>query len=508
MKTFRQLRSNPKFNPIMLVVFALIAAIAGYFIITSEAAPPPPPTIYLTPTPQTFAVNTTFSVQVRENSSTTTVNAVQANFSYPANLVDFVSISTTGTAFTTDAPSSGGAGSVSIARGIIGTLTGDQLIATVTFKTKTVGGTANMVFTTGTALVSSTTNQNILGSLAATGSGSYIIDATAPTVSVSAPANGASINAGTNVTVTATATDDTSVSSVEILIDGVLRTTLTASPYNYTWNTAGVALGAHTIQARAFDPYGNSATSSTVNVTLADQTAPSSSITAPTSGSNLRATVTVNATASDNVGGTGVNRVEFYVDSVLKGTDTTSPYSFAWDTTTALNGSRSLTVRAYDNATPANVGTSTAVTVTVDNQVPTAPGNFRTTASTLTSISLAWNASTDNIGVTGYRIQRGGVTVATVTTLSYNDSGLAPGTSYNYTVAALDAAGNISTLSSLTASTIAPKPGDLNGDNLVNITDLSILLANWGTSNAVSDINKDGTVNIFDLSILLSNYGT
>src|SRR4051812_17905853 len=50
-------------------------------------------------------------------------------------------------------------------------------------------------------------------------------------------------------------------------------------------------------------------------------------------------------------------------------------------------------------------------------------------------------------------------------------------------------------------------PGDLNSDNTVNITDLSILLSNYGTSNASADINNDGTVNILDLSVLLSNYG-
>jgi subtilisin family serine protease len=48
--------------------------------------------------------------------------------------------------------------------------------------------------------------------------------------------------------------------------------------------------------------------------------------------------------------------------------------------------------------------------------------------------------------------------------------------------------------------------GDLNGDGVVNIFDLSILLSNWGTSDPIADINNDGTVNIFDLSILLSNW--
>jgi hypothetical protein len=50
-------------------------------------------------------------------------------------------------------------------------------------------------------------------------------------------------------------------------------------------------------------------------------------------------------------------------------------------------------------------------------------------------------------------------------------------------------------------------PGDLNNDNTVNITDMSILLSNYGTPNATADINSDGTVSILDLSILLSHYG-
>jgi hypothetical protein len=50
-------------------------------------------------------------------------------------------------------------------------------------------------------------------------------------------------------------------------------------------------------------------------------------------------------------------------------------------------------------------------------------------------------------------------------------------------------------------------PGDLNNDNTVNITDMSILLSNYGTSNPTADINSDGTVNVLDLSVLLSHYG-
>jgi|GEM_PF-3828512 len=59
-----------------------------------------------------------------------------------------------------------------------------------------------------------------------------------------------------------------------------------------------------------------------------------------------------------------------------------------------------------------------------------------------------------------------------------------------------------------TTSAPTGKTGDLNGDNKVDIYDLSILLSNWGASGVAADINKDGVVNIFDLSILLSNWGS
>lgn len=506
----RQLNSRKLVGPQLLFFGAIFAAIGAYFIWRTFAAPPAP-TIYLTPPASTFAANTTFSVQVREDSGSTAVNAVQANFTYPANLVDFVSISGSGSAFSTEAETSGTNGTVKIARGICGgcaAVTGDQLVATVTFRTKTTTGTANMAFVTGTALLSSSTNQTILPSLSATGSGSYLVDVTAPTVSISAPANGSNVSKGSATTVTATVSDNDQVSSVDIFIDGSKVATLTSSPYSYVWNTTSVAYGPHNIYAVAVDPSNNTSTSTTVSVTVVDTTPPIVSITAPSSGAFLRGTVNFEASATDNSSGTGISKVEFYVDSVLKNTDTTAPYSFSWDTLAVSNGSRDLTVKAYDAAIPANTTTSAVVNLTVDNSAPTTPGDFRTTGNSLNSISLAWNASTDNQAVTGYRLSRNGAVVATTSgsTLSYADSGLTGSTTYSYTLVALDAAGNTSAVATLSAATQTAIPGDINGDGRVNVTDLSILLSNWSTSNAGSDINKDGTVNIFDLSILLSRW--
>jgi hypothetical protein len=60
----------------------------------------------------------------------------------------------------------------------------------------------------------------------------------------------------------------------------------------------------------------------------------------------------------------------------------------------------------------------------------------------------------------------------------------------------------------LPSPTLIPKIGDFNGDNAVNVLDLSVLFSAWGKPSATADLNKDGVVNILDLSLLLSHWGT
>jgi RHS repeat-associated protein len=94
---------------------------------------------------------------------------------------------------------------------------------------------------------------------------------------------------------------------------------------------------------------------------------PTVAVAAPLDGERVRGTVNVDAAASDD---RRVENVEFLVDGVVKATDTAAPYAYAWDTTTAANGSHALTVRATDDA--GNVRTSPAATVTVGNSAPPA----------------------------------------------------------------------------------------------------------------------------------------
>jgi len=117
------------------------------------------------------------------------------------------------------------------------------------------------------------------------------------------------------------------------------------------------------------------------------------------------------------------------------------------------------TPNAFYNVIDANFSGSNPV----DTQAPTAPSALTSTAKTTNSVSLAWNASTDNVSVTGYRIYNGSTLTGSVsgTTLAYNVTGLAANTAYTFSVKALDNAGNESSASnSLSVTTNAPVGND------------------------------------------------
>ncbi|WP_370942745.1 discoidin domain-containing protein [Amycolatopsis sp. cg5] len=79
-----------------------------------------------------------------------------------------------------------------------------------------------------------------------------------------------------------------------------------------------------------------------------------------------------------------------------------------------------------------------------DIDPPSVPAGLKQASATPNTIDLSWDASTDNVGVTGYEILRGGNLIGTSTTPSYTDTSLAAGWDFNYEVRARDAAGNLS----------------------------------------------------------------
>jgi len=122
------------------------------------------------------------------------------------------------------------------------------------------------------------------------------------------------------------------------------------------------------------------------------------------------------------------------------------------------NTAYTFTVKAKDRKGTTSAA-SVPLTVTTNNpgndtQAPTAPGNPRSTAVDAGSVTLAWNASTDNTGVVAYDVYQGTKLAATVTGTTAKVTGLAPSTSYIFTVKARDGYDNTSTASAaVTVST-------------------------------------------------------
>ncbi|HSW85415.1 MAG TPA: Ig-like domain-containing protein [Candidatus Saccharimonadales bacterium] len=279
-------------------------------------------------------------------------------------------------------------------------------------------------------------------------SGSFIInntssssDTTPPTVSITSPTNNATVSG--QVPITANASDNVGVSQVTFQVDGTTKSTVTASPYSYTWDSTVVANGTHTINVIATDAAGNNSNSSiTVNVNNGDKTPPVVSITNPTNNATVSGSTSISANASDNVGVTGVT---FQIDGATKVVDNASPYSYSWDTTTITNGAHTITAIASDAA--GNTSTNT-ININVSNAdtIPptvslTSPANNATVSG---GVSIAANAS-DNIGVAQVAFQVDGLTKAADTASPYTytwDSSLVTNGSHTITAVATDAAGN------------------------------------------------------------------
>lgn len=172
----------------------------------------------------------------------------------------------------------------------------------------------------------------------------------------------------------------------------------------------------------------------------------------PSAPGNLRSTDTTNSTVSlawdtstDNV---GVSGYEIYRDGSLATTVT--------GTTGVVNGlqpdtSYTFTVKAKDAAGNVSDASQPVTARTkvgdAETEPPTVPANPRTTNVTQSTVDLAWDASTDNVGVVGYDVYNGATLAKSVTGTSATVTNLSPDTTYTFTVKARDAAGNVSAAS-------------------------------------------------------------
>ena len=173
----------------------------------------------------------------------------------------------------------------------------------------------------------------------------------------------------------------------------------------------------------------------------ADTTPPTTAITSPASGATVSGSVTIAASASDNV---GVTRVELWLDGALAATDTSAPYSFTWNTAASANSSHTLQAKAYDAA--GNMGPSATVTVKVSNQTLTVAVTSPTNGGTVPKnqkVTISANA-TDSTTITQVQFYVNNTLLGTATTAPYSYPWKVPGksgASYNIQAKAYDSAG-------------------------------------------------------------------
>jgi hypothetical protein len=282
-------------------------------------------------------------------------------------------------------------------------------------------------------------------------------DTTAPTVTLTAPAAGSTVF-GT-ITVSAAASDNRAVVGVQFQLDGApLGAEDTTAPYSVSWNTATASAGAHTLTAVARDAGSNRATSAPVTVRVSRP--PTVTLTSPAAGSTVTGTITVSATASDDIGVVGV---QFLIDGTPLGAeDTTSPYSIAWNTITANNGTRILTAVARDADNSRTTSAPVTVIVSNDSIAPIVTIGSPPAGSAVTGNTTVQATASDNVGIAGVQFLLDGNTLGSEDTtapyaVAWNTTTLADGP-HTLGAIARDAAGNRTTAAPITVNVANVSP--------------------------------------------------
>jgi gliding motility-associated-like protein len=277
-----------------------------------------------------------------------------------------------------------------------------------------------------------------------------------PTVNLTAPANNANFAAGSNITLSATASDaDGSIARVEFFYGTTKIGEDLSSPYSFAWNN--VPAGSYTLTARATDNQAATRTSSAVTITVtAPNSPPSVAVTAPANNASFAAgaSVTLSANASDTNG--SVAKVEFFNGATKLGEDATSPYSFVWASVPA--GTFTITARATDNQNATT--TSSAVMLNVAANTPpavtlTAPAN-NTSVAAGSSITFSANASDSDGSITKVEFYSGATKLGEDASSPYSFTWPSvPAGTYSLTAKATDNQNAVTTSSASTITAIA-----------------------------------------------------
>jgi Bacterial Ig domain len=215
-----------------------------------------------------------------------------------------------------------------------------------------------------------------------------------------------------------------------------------------------------------------------------DTTPPSTSITSPANGAQVSGTVSISASASDNV---GVTRVDLYVDGGLSGTATAAPYTFNWNTSGLAAGTHTLQTQAYDAAN--NAGSSAIVNVSVsgpaDTVLPTVAISSPSNGATVTNGSIVSVTASDNVGVARVELWVDGALASTDASAPYGFTiGALSAGAHTLQARGYDAAGNTG-VSATVSVTMSASPGDI----VLYASEAPVRIGNW---TVVADTSAAG----------------
>jgi chitodextrinase len=236
-------------------------------------------------------------------------------------------------------------------------------------------------------------------------------------------------------------TDDVGVAGYDLYRGGAKVDSTNATSYTY----AGLSCGtSYTLAVAAFDAAGNESNRAQATVSAAtsrcpDTRPPSAPAGLVQTGANATSAALSWQPSTDDVGVVGYG---IYVGTLLVASTSETSFLFTGLPCASTYGVAVDAVDAAHNRSPRTSFVVTTSACPPDTTPPSLPQGLTMTAATESTITLDWDASTDNVGVTGYALYRGGARVATTSDTAHTYTALACGTSYTLAVAAFDAAGN------------------------------------------------------------------
>lgn len=336
----------------------------------------------------------------------------------------------------------------------------------------------------------------------ATASGQYEViasDTISPTVSITEPTAGSVVSS--LVTIEANAADNVGepipggISKVEFYADSTLLGIATSSPYSTVWETTSFSNSVHNLLVKAYDLVGNIGTSQIISVEV-DNLAPNVSITSPVNEASVSGIVNIAADASD---ANGVEKVEFYVDNNLLGTDTSATYSASWNTASYPSSStHTIFAKAYDSL--GNIAASSTINVTIaDTTSPAVTITSPVNGSSVSGIVQISADATDDATVTMVDFLVDGVVVDRDSTAPYSinwDTTILPSNSSHTLFAkAYDGAGNTTSSSTVTVTTTDQKSPVVSIQSPLNNSDV------YGITTITASASDDVGINYVEMYV-------